>query len=108
MVDCRSFGFASGNKAIIYLTSHDVGGFGNERLFNYLKRSLGILMVLAERPSPRFETLPFQPFGFAPVAVLPWACLQSLPRTQNPFAASPLPSGFFLRRTGRQGRLLSA
>jgi pullulanase len=36
MVDCRHFGFAGGNQAIIYVTSHDVGGPGNERLFNYL------------------------------------------------------------------------
>lgn len=39
MVDCRSFGFAGGNQAIIYLTSHDVGGFGNERLFNDLNNN---------------------------------------------------------------------
>ena len=36
LVDCRHFGFATGNQAIIYVTSHDVGGPGNERLFNYL------------------------------------------------------------------------
>jgi 1,4-alpha-glucan branching enzyme len=39
MVDCRHFGFAGGHQAIIYLTSHDVGGFGNERLFNYLNNN---------------------------------------------------------------------
>lgn len=36
LIDCRNLGFADGTQAVIYLTSHDVGGFGNERLFNYL------------------------------------------------------------------------
>lgn len=39
MVDCRYFGFTGGDQAIIYLTSHDVGGFGKERLFNYLNNN---------------------------------------------------------------------
>jgi 1,4-alpha-glucan branching enzyme len=36
LIDCRNLGFSDGSQAINYLTSHDVGGFGNERLFNYL------------------------------------------------------------------------
>ena len=34
-IDCRQFGYADLSQAIIYLTSHDVEGFRNERLFNY-------------------------------------------------------------------------
>jgi pullulanase len=34
-IDCRNFNFSDGAQAIIYLTSHDVEGFRNERLFNY-------------------------------------------------------------------------
>jgi 1,4-alpha-glucan branching enzyme len=33
-IDCRNIGFADGAQAILYLTSHDVEGFGNERLYN--------------------------------------------------------------------------
>jgi pullulanase/glycogen debranching enzyme len=36
LIDCRQLGFADGAQAVNYLTSHDVGGFGNERLFNWL------------------------------------------------------------------------
>jgi len=36
MIDCRNFGFTDLTQAIIYLTSHDVGGFRNERLYNFL------------------------------------------------------------------------
>lgn len=36
LIDCRYLGFTDGTQAINYLTSHDVGGFGNERLYNYL------------------------------------------------------------------------
>ena len=35
-LDCRSFGYHDLTQAIIYLTSHDVEGFRNERLFNFL------------------------------------------------------------------------
>ncbi|GAB2546555.1 alpha-amylase family glycosyl hydrolase [Spirosoma aerophilum] len=35
-IDCRLFGYSDGAQAIIYLTSHDVQGVENERLFNYL------------------------------------------------------------------------
>jgi len=35
-IDCRIFGFTSLSQAVIYLTSHDVGGYRNERLFNFL------------------------------------------------------------------------
>jgi pullulanase len=36
MIDCRLLGFRDGTEAVNYLTSHDVGGHGNERLYNYL------------------------------------------------------------------------
>jgi pullulanase/glycogen debranching enzyme len=36
LVDCRNLGFADGTQAVNYLGSHDVGGQGNERLYNYL------------------------------------------------------------------------
>jgi 1,4-alpha-glucan branching enzyme len=35
-IDCRAFGYADLAQAVIYLTSHDVEGLRNERLFNYL------------------------------------------------------------------------
>jgi 1,4-alpha-glucan branching enzyme len=35
-IDCRHFGYADGAQAIIYLTSHDVEGYRNERLANFL------------------------------------------------------------------------
>jgi pullulanase len=34
-IDCRSFGYNDGAQAVIYLTSHDVEGYRNERLFNF-------------------------------------------------------------------------
>jgi glycosidase len=37
MLDCRTFGYGDLAQAIIYLTSHDVEGEGNERLYNYLQ-----------------------------------------------------------------------
>ena len=36
VIDCRLFGFTDGAQAVNYLTSHDVEGFRNERLFNFL------------------------------------------------------------------------
>ncbi|TAE49735.1 MAG: alpha amylase [Bacteroidetes bacterium] len=36
LIDCRNLGFTDGAQAVNYLTSHDVGGYGNERLYNYL------------------------------------------------------------------------
>jgi pullulanase len=36
MVDCRALGFRDGAEAINYVTSHDVEGFRNERLYNFL------------------------------------------------------------------------
>ncbi|HEY0455280.1 MAG TPA: alpha-amylase family glycosyl hydrolase [Verrucomicrobiae bacterium] len=36
-IDCRAFGFSDMSQAIIYLTSHDVEGFRNERLYNFFK-----------------------------------------------------------------------
>jgi pullulanase len=38
-VDCREFGFSDLSQAIIYLTSHDVEGFRNERLLNFFINS---------------------------------------------------------------------
>jgi len=36
MIDCRLLGFGDGSQAVNYITSHDVGGPGNERIYNYL------------------------------------------------------------------------
>jgi 1,4-alpha-glucan branching enzyme len=36
LVDCRRLGFTDGAQAVNYVTSHDVEGFGNERLYNFL------------------------------------------------------------------------
>lgn len=36
MIDCRLLGFRDGAEAINYVGSHDVEGFRNERIFNYL------------------------------------------------------------------------
>ncbi|MEC4805510.1 MAG: DUF3459 domain-containing protein [Jaaginema sp. PMC 1079.18] len=36
LIDCTFLGFTDGTQAINYVTAHDVGGFGNERLYNYL------------------------------------------------------------------------
>jgi pullulanase len=36
LIDCRNLGFEDGSEAINYLTSHDVGGMGNERMYNWL------------------------------------------------------------------------
>jgi pullulanase len=36
LIDCRLLGYQDGTQAINYITSHDIGGFGNERLFDYL------------------------------------------------------------------------
>lgn len=36
-IDCRNFGYSDIAQAVIYLTSHDVEGFRNERLFNFFK-----------------------------------------------------------------------
>ena len=38
-IDCRTFGFRDGAQAIIYLTSHDVEGFRNERLLNFFRNN---------------------------------------------------------------------
>jgi pullulanase len=39
LIDCRLLGFNDGAQAINYITSHDVEGFRNERLFNYLQNN---------------------------------------------------------------------
>jgi pullulanase len=36
LIDCRLMGFQDCSQAINYITSHDVEGFRNERLFNFL------------------------------------------------------------------------
>lgn len=38
-IDCRNFGYQDGSQAIIYLGSHDVEGFRNERLFNFFRNN---------------------------------------------------------------------
>jgi glycosidase len=39
LIDCRLLGFGDGTQAVNYLTSHDVGGFGNERLYDWLQHN---------------------------------------------------------------------
>jgi pullulanase len=39
LIDCRLLGFRDAAQAINYNTSHDVQGFRNERLFNYLENN---------------------------------------------------------------------
>jgi pullulanase len=39
LIDCRLLGFRDGAQAINYVTSHDVEGFRNERLFNFLNHN---------------------------------------------------------------------
>lgn len=36
LIDCRLLSFRDGTQAVNYITSHDVGGYGNERIYNYL------------------------------------------------------------------------
>jgi len=36
LIDCRNLGFTDTSQAVNYVGSHDVGGTGNERLYNYL------------------------------------------------------------------------
>jgi 1,4-alpha-glucan branching enzyme len=39
MIDCRNIGFHDGAQAINYVTSHDVGGWRKERLYNLLENN---------------------------------------------------------------------
>src|SRR5262249_57675954 len=39
LIDCRNLGFSDGAQAVNYITSHDVEGFRNERLYNYLQNN---------------------------------------------------------------------
>jgi len=39
LIDCRNTGFPDGATAINYITSHDVGGPGNERLYDFLENN---------------------------------------------------------------------
>ncbi len=36
-INCRTFGYSDGAQAVIYLTSHDVEGYRNERVFRFLQ-----------------------------------------------------------------------
>jgi 1,4-alpha-glucan branching enzyme len=38
-IDCRGFGYSDGSQAVIYLTSHDVEGLRNERLFDFFQNN---------------------------------------------------------------------
>jgi 1,4-alpha-glucan branching enzyme len=39
VIDCRNIGFRSGSEAINYVGSHDVEGYRNERLINFLQNN---------------------------------------------------------------------
>ncbi len=39
LIDCRLLGFTDGTQAVNYVTSHDVEGFRNERLYNFLNNN---------------------------------------------------------------------
>jgi pullulanase len=39
LIDCRLMGFRDGTQAVNYVTSHDVGGYQNERLYDFLVNS---------------------------------------------------------------------
>lgn len=39
LIDCRNLGFTDGSQAVNYVTSHDVEGFRNERLYNLLNNN---------------------------------------------------------------------
>ncbi|MCA6114879.1 hypothetical protein J6524_08080 [Bradyrhizobium sp. WSM 1738] len=39
LIDCRLLGFSDGSQAINYVTSHDVEGFRNERLYDFLNNN---------------------------------------------------------------------
>jgi glycosidase len=44
LIDCRLMGFGDGAQAVNYVGSHDVGGFRNERLFNFLQNN-GVILT---------------------------------------------------------------
>jgi pullulanase len=39
LIDCRNLGFTDSAQAVNYIGSHDVGGFQNERFYNYLQNN---------------------------------------------------------------------
>ncbi|SEO08179.1 1,4-alpha-glucan branching enzyme [Mucilaginibacter gossypiicola] len=39
LIDCRYLGYTDGAQVILYVTSHDVEGYRNERLFNFLNNN---------------------------------------------------------------------
>jgi len=39
LIDCRNFGFKDGAEVVNYVGTHDVEGFRNERLFNFLQNN---------------------------------------------------------------------
>jgi pullulanase len=47
LIDCRNLGYGDGAQAVNYIGSHDVGGYRNERFYNYLDNN-GI--VLKDKP----------------------------------------------------------
>jgi pullulanase len=55
MIDCRSIGFTDGAQAVNYVGSHDVEGFRNERLFNFLQNN-GVVLT-EERIKLAFSAL---------------------------------------------------
>ena len=44
LIDYRLMGFGDGAQAVNYVGSHDVGGFRNERLFNFLQNN-GVILT---------------------------------------------------------------
>lgn len=39
LIDCRLLGFSDASQAVNYLTSHDIGELGNERLYEWLRNN---------------------------------------------------------------------
>ncbi|HTB79937.1 MAG TPA: hypothetical protein VK717_03520 [Opitutaceae bacterium] len=57
-IDCRAFGYTDLAQAVIYLTSHDVEGYRNERLYNFfLNNGLSATADLEKRVKLAFACL---------------------------------------------------
>ena len=57
-IDCRAFGYTDLAQAVIYLTSHDVEGYRNERLYNFfLNNGLSATDDLEKREKLAFACL---------------------------------------------------
>jgi pullulanase len=39
LIDCRRLGYSDGSQVVNYITSHDVQGFRNERIYSYLQNN---------------------------------------------------------------------